>query len=88
MLTDLRDKIDRWRAAGPPEAIGAAAKRHAAAVAGPYLGFKAAERLLDPAPNTGETLLSTLEPVLRLFLGRRAASRLVTRIAAESIVRI
>jgi len=52
----------------------------------PYLGARATDRLTG-APAAGHNLLATLEPVLALFLGRRAAGRLVTHVVDNGIVR-
>lgn len=53
----------------------------------PYLGALAAERVLQTLPRTGENLLSTLDSTLRLFIGKSAASQLVSRIVDRAIMR-
>jgi hypothetical protein len=59
-----------------------------AATIAPYLGARAAAVILLPVSETGENLLTAIEPVLALFLGARAASRLVTSVVDGAIVRI
>jgi hypothetical protein len=46
----------------------------------PFLGDRAANRLLWSVSETGQDLLSIIEPVLANFLGDRAAAELVNRL--------
>jgi len=53
----------------------------------PYLGARATEGLVAAAAPDGHDLLSSVEPVLAIFLGKRAAGRLVTRVFDRTLVR-
>ena len=74
------------RAAQDEEARASLRLRVAAKIE-PYLGPKATSDLLQAVSPDGQNLLSNLEPVLALFLGRRAANQLVNQIIDEAIVR-
>jgi len=63
-------------------------KRRAAAEMVTYLGPKATARILQRVSADGRNLLTEIQPVLGLFLGRRAAGRLASRIVEASVVRI
>jgi anti-sigma factor ChrR (cupin superfamily) len=69
-------------------AEGEAVKRSVGREIRPYLGGRAAIRILQDVSPGGRDLLPAVEPALALFLGRKAASLLVSRIVATSIVRI
>ena len=66
---------------------GDALKRKVESELIPYVGAEAAERILQPVSPGGENLLSTLETVLRLFLGKDATARVVSRIVDRAIMR-
>ena len=51
----------------------------------PFLGGRAMEQLLSAVSEEGDNLLSTVEPVVALFLGCRAASALIDHIVGRSI---
>jgi anti-sigma factor RsiW len=68
-------------------AARASLRARVAAKIEPYLGPKATSDLLQSVSPDGQNLLSNLEPVLALFLGRRAANQLVNQIIDEAIVR-
>jgi hypothetical protein len=53
----------------------------------PYLGLRATDKLVSAASPDGSDLLSGIEPVLEVFLGRRAAGRLVTSVMDRAFVR-
>lgn len=80
-LAQVQQKLDREGASGEP------LKRRVQLELAPYLGEAAAERILLPVTASGENLLSTIEPVLRLFLGKSASTRVVNRIVDRAIVR-
>jgi hypothetical protein len=63
-------------------------KSRAASEAGAYLGAEATAKILQRVSRNCRNLLSELQPTLSLFLGRRAADRLSSRITKGSIVRI
>ncbi len=64
-----------------------AAWRVPEAEVGAFLGPRAAARLLAGVLPDGRNLLAEVQPVLSLFLGRRAAGRLATRLVESSFVR-
>ncbi len=82
LLPQVLASLRNWESSRP------AVKRKVAAAIEAYLGRQATERVLGPVPESGENVLSTIEPVLALFLGNRTASRLVSHVVTESIVRI
>ena len=63
------------------------AKSRAASEIGTYLGTEATAKILQRVSLDCRNLLSELQPTLSLFLGRRAAGRLTSRVAEELIVR-
>jgi hypothetical protein len=63
-------------------------KRRVAGCLEKYLGALTAGKILQSAADDGSNLLSTVEPVLALFLGRKAAGCLVSRIVEAANVRI
>jgi len=65
-----------------------ASKRRAASEMVAYLGPEAVEKVFQNVlPDCGN-LLTQLHPILSLFLGRRAAGRLESRIVDAAVVRI
>jgi len=46
----------------------------------PFLGDRAASRLLQAVSENGQDLLSVIEPVLANFLGDKAAAELVSHL--------
>lgn len=62
-------------------------KRRVASELTPYVGPAIATQMLQAVPDTGENLLPSLYSVLRLFVGKQAASRLVSRIVERAIMR-
>jgi anti-sigma factor RsiW len=71
-----------------PEARGDILRLRVASELAPYLGASAASRILRAVADSGENLLPTITPVLDLFLGKSAASLLVSRIIDRTIMRI
>ena len=61
-------------------------KVRVAAELGPYFG-STTRKVLKDVLTEGGNLLSTVEPALALFVGVKAAERLVTHIVDVSIVR-
>ena len=53
----------------------------------PYLGVNATDSILANVSSDGRNFLAEVQPVLSLFLGRRAGGRLATRIIEASAVR-
>jgi hypothetical protein len=51
---------------------------------GPFLGPQATERVLQSASGDGGKLLSTLEPMLAMFIGRRAARLLIDQVVSAA----
>ena len=83
ILAAMRD----WRAAAVPAGkVGPVLHRRVAAELRPYLGSSAAGAVLSEVSDTSGNLLSTIEPVLAVFLGAKAASLLVSRIVDALIV--
>ena len=66
---------------------GAVVKGHVAKEISRYLGSAAADRILEPVTEHSK-LFPAVEPVLAIFLGCRAAGRLVHHIIESRIVRI
>ena len=75
--------IQRWQRGSDCKMV----KVRVAAELGPYFGSKATRKVLKDVLTEGGNLLSTVEPALALFVGVKAAERLVTHIVDVSIVR-
>lgn len=73
----------RWESTVSPDAV----KQRVGTAVAPFLGGNATRDLLGSVSATGENLLSTLEPVIALFLGCRAASRMFDRVVDRSILK-
>jgi hypothetical protein len=84
LLADVLSRARDWNAGHEP------AKTREVLTDGvrPYLGDRATDRLVSGAAPDGHDLLSSVEPVLAIFLGRRAAGRLVTRVFNRALVRL
>jgi len=65
---------------------GEGLKRRIAVELAPYVGQAGADALLRPVQDDGRDLLSTVAPLLVMFLGQRATSLIVTRVVEKSIV--
>ena len=81
-------RIHRWherRVQADPDA--AVVKGHVAQEISGYLGSAAADRILEPVTEHSK-LFPAVEPVLAIFLGCRAAGRLIHHIVESRIVRI
>jgi hypothetical protein len=70
-----------------PDRRGAVLQRKVAAEIAPFLGHRAANRLLGSVSENGEDLLCIIEPVLANFLGDRAAAELVSHLVDSAIGR-
>ena len=81
ILNAVLERINEWdkNSARSGEA-SSAVKQTFAAELERYLGARAAGRILRSVSDDGDNLLSTVEPLLALFLGREAASQFVTRV--------
>jgi hypothetical protein len=82
-VEEVLSGIRRWAADRSAEPDGV--KMRVAAEIGRYLGPRAADRILEKVPD--QHLLSSIEPVLADFLGRRAAQHLVEHVVDRAIVR-
>lgn len=88
-LASLLAGIQGWEAASASTGRSdGGVKRRVAGKVEKYLGTAATSKILQPVSDDGGNLLSTIEPVLALFLGRKAASRLVSHVVEAAIVRI
>lgn len=83
LLTQMRTALHLWE----EQSLEGAAKGRVATRIAPFLGNAATDKILEPVPDTGENLLSTVEPVLALFLGNRAAAHLVNRVVDTALLR-
>ena len=87
-VSELLARVSEHQAALAEEGGGPAGlKRRVVSELSPYVGPTAAKQILQTVPETGENLLPTLDSTLRLFLGKQAASRLVSRIVDRAIMR-
>lgn len=66
---------------------GEQVRRRVATEIGPFLGAQATDAILQTVSDRADNLLTNLEPVLGLFLGARAASRLVGHVVDAALVR-
>jgi hypothetical protein len=72
-----------WERGHDPAAVQAAVAEGVR----PYVGDRAAERLAHGEAPDGGRLLADVEPVLALFLGRRAAAQLVSHVLDRALVK-
>jgi hypothetical protein len=80
--------IDCWKTAqGQTGPAASEFKSRAAGEITPYLGRRAADRIVACTLPHDEDLLSRIESVLRLFLGEKTAAELTSRVVDASIVR-
>jgi hypothetical protein len=88
-LNDLLVRLRGWES-GESRLVrsGEALKRRVAGAIEPYLGKGAADKLLASVRDDGRDLLSSVAPLLTMFLGRRAAGPLVSHIVETAIVRL
>jgi len=87
VLAGILDRIEQWNGHRSEPGRGEALKRRVESAVAPYLGAAAANQVLRSASRDGENLLPIIEPLLALFLGRRAASVLVSHIINDALVR-
>jgi len=66
---------------------GEQVKGRVASEIAPYLGSMATQSVLQPITDTSQNLHSSIEPVLALFLGGRAASRLIRHVEDAALIR-
>ena len=83
LLTQMCAALHLWE----EQSREGAAKGRVATRIAPFLGSAATDKILQPVPDSGENLLSTVEPVLALFLGNRAAAHLVNRVVDTALLR-
>ena len=87
-LQDLLTRVRAWESgAVRAERTGDALKQRVAGEIAPYLGKHATHSILQPVVEDGRNLLSSLSPLLTMFLGRRAAEHLVSHVVEHAIVR-
>jgi anti-sigma factor RsiW len=78
----LKERIaERTRAGGR----GGMLQLKVAAEIAPFLGHRAADRLLQSVSENGQDLLCVIEPVLANFLGEKAAAELVNHLVDSAI---
>jgi hypothetical protein len=88
LLARMQSAIQQWEDSAPKTGrTGAPVKRRVANEIAPFLGPEATNSILKPVAESGENLLSSIEPVLALFLGERAAARLVTYVVDAALIR-
>lgn len=88
VLAQVQSAIQQWEASAPQTGrTGAPVKRRVAHEIAPFLGPDATNSILQPVAPGGENLLSSIEPVLALFLGGRAAAHLVTYVVDAALIR-
>jgi hypothetical protein len=87
-FADVLAGIQSWESAAAQSGpFHEGIKRRVSAKVKRYLGPGATDKLLQSVSGDGGDLLSTVEPVLALFLGRKAASSLVSHVVDAAIVR-
>jgi len=88
-LATLLAGIQSWQTvAANTNRTGDGIQRRIAREMEKYFGTPATSRILLSVSDDGGNLLSTVEPALALFLGRRAASCLVSCVVDAAIVQI
>lgn len=88
VLAQMQSAIQQWEdSAAQTGRTGTPVKRRVAHEIAPFLGPEATDSILQPVAAGGENLLSSIEPVLALFLGGRAAAQLVTYVVDAALIR-
>jgi hypothetical protein len=87
MLSRMRAAIEQWENKTVESGTGEQVKRRVATEIAPFLGPEATETILGTVTENADNLLSNIEPVLGLFLGARAASRLVGHVVDAALIR-
>ncbi len=88
VLAGLMASIISWKVSrAEPDGKADAVTLRVASELGSYLGRNGTDRIMESVSYNAENLLSTVEPLLALFLGARAAAVLVNRIVDTAIVR-
>jgi hypothetical protein len=82
----LLAKIRHWDNSRHAGQHGEALKQWIARELALYVGEEGANRLLRPVQEDGRDLLAEVAPLLSMFLGRRAAGILVSRMVEKTIV--
>ena len=85
---ELISRVRAWQAApATADRTGEALKRRVAVEIAPYVGSRAADSILQPVAEDGRNLVSSVSPLLTMFLGRRASEHLVSHVVEHAIVR-
>jgi hypothetical protein len=84
LLSGIRTEMERWES---DLSRDKAVKSKMSSELAPFLGRHATDQLFRTVSTRGENLLSTVEPVLALFLGCRTASTLIDQIVTHAILR-
>lgn len=87
LFAGIQNAIRKWDSEPLFQRSGTLLKQRVAREIAPYLGARASAHILAAVSPGGENLLPTVEPILALFLGNRAASRLVDRVVDTVLVR-
>jgi hypothetical protein len=83
----LLNRLREWETTTADSGLqGEALKRRIAEELAPYLGKAGADALLQPVDDDGGDLLTKVTPLLTMFLGRKAAGKLVSRVVEKTIV--
>lgn len=85
VLSGMRDAEART---AQPGQTPADIKLRVAGEVGPFLGDHATQTILSTVSPGGDNLLSSVEPVLALFLGSRAAARLIDHVVERAIMNV
>ena len=87
ILSGVLKDIDRFKAAqAPPEQHGEALKQRIASELEPFLGTGGTDRVLESVSSGGENLLSKVESVMSVFMGKRTAAMLTTGMVDHAIL--
>lgn len=84
----VRQRISAWeRSRSHPEQKDAAVRKRVARQIEPFLGRRAAVRVIEPEMGSNRGLLGNVEVVLEEFLGRGAAASIVNDVVDATIVK-
>lgn len=83
LLESILHGVRGWETRSSPHEI----KRRVGSAVAPFLGGTATQDLLNTVSESGDNLLATLEPVIALFLGSRAAARMLDHVVDHSVLR-
>jgi hypothetical protein len=87
MLDGIRSRVRGWNSRREHELDPETVRQLVASRIGPFMGSRAARKVLESVAPNNQNLFAVVEPVLGEFLGRSAAASLVDHVVESAIVK-